>query len=177
MVLRLGGILLLIGGSILLGFAFVPVGTGGGAPLPVPLDAPVRLPSPGLFGSTLVLYGRSDGRPLAFFDQARACKVNGADGRSVGSKFSSLDVVGKDQRRIGPDTLSPLATVRGFPTGSVMTCSGPAVRAAQPLYLIKEGRRPIPRALAVTGAALVILLGAGALALLRVLGGGRVNPD
>lgn len=157
--------MLLLGGVISLVLAVAPLRSGRATAIPVPAGTAVRLPAPGLFASTLVLYGRTDGeRPT---DAALGCNVTAADGEDVGLKVFTLRALGAGQRVVGEETLTPVATVADFSEGFLLTCAGPAATTAQPLFLLEERRRPIPAGAIAAFGVLCLALGAGGLVVAR----------
>lgn len=162
--------MLLVGGTVSLVLAVVPLRSGDGTRLRVPPDTPVRLPSSGPFGTTLVLVGRTGGERPA--DSELGCNVTTADGHDVGMKVSTLAALGAGERTVGGQVLTPLATVKDFDGGFVLTCSGPAAAAAQPLYLLGDRRRAVPGGVLAGFGVTCLVLGTVALAVGRRPSGG-----
>lgn len=165
-VARFGGAMLLLGGLISLTLAVFPVRTGSATQLPVPADTAVVLPAVGMFGLDLVLYGRWTGEDRPG-DGALGCDVTTPEGDDVGLKVSTLRALGAGDRRVGDDVLTPLATVQGFDTGWLFTCTGQAADAAQPMYLLGERRPVISRPIIASFGVMCLALGAGGLAVAR----------
>lgn len=167
--------MLVLGGTVGVVLAVVPLGTGADVRLRVPPGSAVPLPSSGLFATSgLVLYGRPGGaeRPD---DGDLGCDVTTEDGSDVGLKVSSLRALRSGERVVGGETLTPLATVRDFEGGWLFSCAGPAATTAQPLYLLAEGRRPVPRSVAAAFGVTGLVLGAAALAVAGRTGGPALN--
>lgn len=158
--------MLVLAGIVSLALAVVPLPTADGTTLAVMPSTAVVLPSEGTFGTkSLVLYGRVGGDPPG--DGALGCDVTSDTGHDVGLKVSALAAFGAGRRAVDGLELEPLATVTGFVKGWLFTCTGPAATTSQPLYLLGERRRPIPRAVAASFGVTSLALGAGGLAVGR----------
>ncbi len=131
------------------------------------------LPDPGLFFDvSAVLYGGvEESRPRPD-ERDLGCVLTGRDARPIPMGVDTLAALEVGDRTISGDALTPLATVT-LSEGSTLTCSGPVARSAQPLYLLRDARRPVPRALAAAFGAVALVMGGGALAMLRGHGRGR----
>lgn len=138
--------------------------TGGETPIPVPADSTVPLPEAGPFGGSMVLYGATGGaRP----DHGElGCELTGPFATQKFSGVDTLGGLGAGDRTVGGTRLTPLATIELL-EGSRLVCSGPVARSGQPLYLLPEGRRSVPRPLAIVFGLQCLVMGVGALALLR----------
>ena len=163
----------MIAGLACLVLAVVPLSSGGGRPIAVPPDTAVPLPDPGLFFDvSAVLYGavaESEPRPD---ERDLGCVRTGRDARPMRIGVDTLAALEAGDRTVSGTALTPLATVK-LSKGSTLTCSGPVARSAQPLYLLRDSRRPVPRALAAAFGAVALVMGGAALAVLRTHGRGR----
>lgn len=167
--LRFGAVLMIIGGLIAIVMASLPYGARRNLLIPVKAGVPVTLPSSGVFSSLdLVLYGRADADRLPS-DRELGCDVTSADGHDVGLNVSTLAALEAGKRTIGSDMLTPLTTVSSFAGGDVLTCSGPAARAAQPLYLVKDRRSPVPRLFVAAFGVFIIFFGVASWFVLRAV--------
>ena len=164
---------LVIAGLACLVLAVVPLGSGGGLPIPVPPDTAVPLPDPGLFFDvSAVLYGAVEESGPRPDERDLGCMRTGRDARPIRMAVDTLAALEVGVRTISGNALTPLATVK-LSEDSTLTCSGPVSRSAQPLYLLRDARRPVPRALAAALGAVALAMGGGALAVLRSHGRGR----
>lgn len=166
--------MLLLGSLASFAFAVAPLRVGKDVRLRVPAATAVALPSGGLFGTTLLLYGRAGGERPG--DQALGCDVTNQSGDDMGRKVFTLAALGAEDRTVDGTALQALATVDEFDGGWLLTCSGPAAISAQPLYLLGEERRPIPRPVIASFGLVCLALGAGGLALARRDAGRAQRP-
>ncbi len=172
-VLGLGGVSLVIAGLVCLVLAVVPLGTGGGRPIPVPPDTAVPLPDRGLFFDvSAVLYRavpesgpRPDERDLG-------CVRTGRDARPARMGVDILAALEVGDRTISGNALTPLATVK-LSEGSTLTCSGPSPDRRSPSIgsAMPDGESPGPSP--PRSGAVALVMGGGALAVLRGHGRGR----
>lgn len=120
--LRLGAVMLLLAAVVLAAFALFAPSSSGSDVEEVDDPGSIALPSLGLFGGSVMLYGDvpADGVGTSGVD----CTLRTADGSEQSSaKISELAVAGRgDTVELDGTTLRPLLEVRGYPSGSTLAC-------------------------------------------------------
>ena len=128
--LRFGAVMALLGAVVLAWVALtVDSGSTSAAEVTVADDpGSIPLPAPGLFGSSVTVYGaveRGQGSPGEL-----GCRLLDDTGHEQSrAKMSELKVLSTDPLTVDGATLQPLFSVRSYPSGSVIECTGTAAAA------------------------------------------------
>lgn len=120
--LRLGAAMLLLAAAVLAAFAlFAPSSPGSDVEAVEEPDS-IALPSVGLFGGSVTLYGDVDAEGVG--TSGVDCTLRTADGSELSSaKVDELAVVGRrDTVELDGTTLRPLLEVSGYPSGATLAC-------------------------------------------------------
>ncbi len=141
-------------------------------PIPVPAESAVPLPTPGLFGGSLVLYGAAGAVGDSIPDRRDLGCVLTRPSGNLRRGINTLRALRAPDREVAGTRLTPLAVITLYPRAGLL-CSGPVARSAQPLYLLGEEPSAVPRIFAASFGLLALALGTGALALLRYRRGAR----
>jgi hypothetical protein len=140
-VLRIGAVLMILGGPIALGFAVRFPGSGSdNNPVPVQAGTTVTLAEPGLFGDRPILYGAVPSGQEPPTVKTLGCVLRSSSGRELG--LFDLPWVDHKPQVVSGKSLSPMLEFASYTSGATLTCSGPAMSAAAPTYLLRGGLDP-----------------------------------